>query len=100
MKGYFFSLEALIAITILMSSLFIIHFSQTRFDNKEERIYTALNLLEEENKIRENTNELVEFELDELLDFDVKVNKNCGGSMIDYLVVEGTDKFRIIRVCY
>lgn len=100
MKAYFFSLETLVAVTILLSSLFIIHFIPTEFDNKEERTYTALNFLEEENKLRDKTDELVEFELENLLDFDVRINKDCTNGIVDYLIVEGVNEFRVIRVCY
>ncbi|MCK4428940.1 MAG: hypothetical protein KAU95_01085 [Candidatus Aenigmarchaeota archaeon] len=100
MKGYFFSLETLIAVVIMMSALFATHVNYTESDDGENKIYAGLGLLDDMNLLENKSDEFIESELEKLLDFDVKVSKDCTGGIVDYLVVEGVNKFRIIRVCY
>lgn len=100
MKGYFFSLETLVAVVIMMSALFATHVNYSESDDRENKIYAGLSILENQNMLENHTDESIESKLEKLLDFDVRVSKDCAGGIVDYLVVEGADKFRIIRVCY
>lgn len=95
MKGYLFSLEVLIAILIILSSLFVYNFEFEKIETKDKRIYEALDLLERENKIN---SEDLEVELENILGFDVEIDENC--KKLRYLVVEGSKNFRVINVCY
>ena len=100
MRGYFFSLETLVAVVIMMSALFAIHTNYIESDEGENKVYAGLNILENRNMLENHPDEFIESELEKLLDFDVEVSRDCSGSIVDYLVVEGADEFRIIRVCY
>jgi len=93
MQGYFFSLEVLIAVIILMFPLLTISLNQMELNNKNEKIYNALELLEIENNLDE-----IENNLD--VDFNFSVSDECDGNKIYYLVVSGTNKFKVIKVCY
>ncbi|MGC9310352.1 MAG: hypothetical protein ACP5E4_01360 [Candidatus Aenigmatarchaeota archaeon] len=100
-KGYFFTLEALFAALILMSSVLIINFSQPPQDGREEKIYRALALLEDEGKLRHLTDEKIEAELEGLLGFDVKVNPDSGaGAFVQYFLATGPENFEVMRIYY
>ena len=93
MRGYLFSLEVLIAVIILMFPVLTITLNTMEFDNKNEKIYNALELLEKENKLDE-----IENSLD--VDFNLSVSPECNGNEMYYLVVSGTNKFKVIKICY
>ena len=93
MQGYLFSLEVLIAVIILMFPVLTITLNTMEFNNKNEKIYNALELLEKENKLDE-----IENSLD--VDFNLSVSDECDGNKIYYFVVSGTNKFKVIKICY
>jgi hypothetical protein len=94
-KGYFFSLEVLIAVLVIVSSLLIYTPKFESLDIKNNRIYDALDLLEKQNKI---DLENLESNLENLLDFNVEVDENCKN--IKYLLVLDSDSFQVVNVCY
>ena len=103
MKGYFFSLESLIAILVILSSVILINFNIVDIDSREEKIYSCLELLERKNSLREATSQEIESQMEEILDFDIEVEictRDCGGSgsFIDYLVYE--EEGKIVRIFY
>ena len=98
MNGYLFSLEALIAIVILLFSIIIFNIPPMEVDNKKEYVYNALDLLEEENKLTGDKKDVAN--LNNILDFDVTISECDDAQIIDYLIVSGNKDFKIIRVCY
>ncbi len=94
-KGYFFSLEVLLAILIILSSLFIYSASSEYTENKEKRIYKALDLLEKQNKLDSGN---LENKLETILGFDVGVSEDC--NKLKYLLTRNSNTFKTINVCY
>jgi hypothetical protein len=101
MKGYFFSLEALIAALILTTSIIFVSSGISPHSDKEAKIYQALDLLQEKG-ILDNMNDAeIKQSLTQTLGFDVEVNPaQTRGSFIKYLITQGPDKFRIIQIAY
>jgi len=100
-KGYFFSLEALVAAMILMTSIVFISSSISPHSGKEAKIYGALDSLQEMNVLSGMSDSALEDSLVSTLGFAVEVNPaQTNGSFIKYLIVEGSGKFRIIQVAY
>lgn len=94
-KGYFFSLEVLIAILIILSSLFIYSASSEKTEHKDKRIYEALDLLEKQNRLNSGN---LEEKLENILDFDIGVSESC--NKLKYMLTENSSTFRTINVCY
>lgn len=97
MKGYLFSLEALIAIIILLFPIIIFSTTPIEFNNEKENIYEGLNLLERENKLIDDSDAL---KINSIWDLNVSVSKCKDNEIVDYFVVSGTNDFKIISVCY
>lgn len=95
MRGYFFSLEVLIAVLIILLPVLIYRAELYESGDKETRIMKALEVLEKENKIN---SENLEKELEDLLDFDVNISENC--TKLRYFIVSGSESFEIINICY
>lgn len=94
MKGYLFSLEALIAIFIVLSTLFWYSYIPKFENHKDRLIYDTLNLLEKENKINsENLETLVE----NIVGFNITINESCKD--LNYFIVSDS-YFKIIGICY
>lgn len=100
MRGYFFSLEALIAITLLLFPIVNSNLDCQVFDDREEDIYSALDALRSENKL-DLENYQIELLVENIVDFDVAVDKNCDkGRIVEYFFVSEEKELNIIRVCY
>lgn len=101
MKGYFFSLEALVAALILTGAVIFVHSEPPAHSEKEEKIYLALSALEEEGVLRALEDNELEFRLEKNLGFDVEVNpKGISGPYVKYLFVEDAGKFKTIQIAY
>jgi hypothetical protein len=100
-KGYFFSLEALIAAMILMTSIVFISSSVSPHSDKEAKIYGALDSLQEGGVLSGMSDGALKESLEKTLGFVIEVNPaQTNGSFIKYFIVEGSNKFRIIQVAY
>lgn len=101
MRGYFFSLEALVAAMILMSAV-MLSAEQTNYsDNREEQIYRTMDALESNGMLRELTDDELQGKLTAILGFEINVNpKEPNGALLNYLLTEGTTDFRIIQIEY
>ncbi len=100
MHGYFFSLEVLIAAVMILFPLLTITGQPMELDNRNEKIYDGLELIENNNGLDVSNTEL-ENKLENILDFNVSVSSGCKDQrIINYFVVSGVDEFRIIEVCY
>jgi len=95
MKGYFFSLEVLVAVLIILLPVLIYRAELSGSEDREMRIMEALEILEKENKIN---SENLEKELEDLLDFDVNISENC--TKLRYFKVSASGSFEIINICY
>ncbi|MCK4729934.1 MAG: hypothetical protein KAT28_01305 [Candidatus Aenigmarchaeota archaeon] len=100
MRGYFFSLEVLIAVVMILFPLLTITGQPMEIDNRNEKVYKGLELIESNNGLDvSNTN--LENKLEKIIGFDVSVSSDCKDQrIVNYLVVSGVDEFRIIEVCY
>jgi len=94
-KGYFFSLEVLVSILVIISSLLVYNANPKEIVSNDERIYEALDLLERQNKL---DSENLETELERILGFDIKVNDDCND--LKYMFVVDSRIFRTINICY
>ena len=94
-KGYFFSLEVLVSILVIISSLLVYNVNPKEIVSNDERIYEALDLLERQNKL---DSENLETELERILGFDIKVNDDCND--LKYMFVVDSRIFRTINICY
>jgi len=97
MRGYLFSLESLIAIIILLFPVIVFNPIQAEFDTKRSNIYEGLSLLEKENELTDNADAL---KINNFLDLNISISECDDKEIIDYLVVLGTDDFKIIKICY
>ena len=95
MKGYFFSLEVLIAVLIILFPLLIYKAEVAKYEDKDLRIIEALRILEKENKIN---SENLEMELEDLVDFEVNISENC--TKLKYFTVLNSKNFKTINICY
>ena len=101
MKGYFFSLEALVAALILTGAVVFVHSEIPVQSSKEQKIYSAMFALEEGGTLRGLEDREIEFYLEKSLGFELEVNpEKISGPYVKYLLVEGADKFRIIQIAY
>jgi hypothetical protein len=94
-KGYFFSLEVLISVLIILFSLLVYQAEVVKYEDKDWRIREALAMLEKENKIN---SENLENELEDLLGFDINISENC--TKLRYFVVLNAKNFKVINICY
>jgi hypothetical protein len=100
-KGYFFSLEALIAALILMASILIVNSGFSEHSDKESKVYREMRLLEAKGTLDRMSDSELETNLTRTLGFVVEVNPTrTDGAFIKYLVTQGPDKFRIIQIAY
>jgi len=100
MRGYFFSLEVLIAVIMVLFPLLTISSQPMELDNKNGKIYNALELIEEKNGL-DSSNIEIENNLKNILGFNISVSSRCKDQrIVNYLVVSGVDEFKIIKVCY
>jgi hypothetical protein len=100
-KGYFFSLEALIAALILIGAVIFIPSEIHVQSDKEAKIYRAMNILEANGSLGSLSDSELKANLSGILGFDVEVNPpSIDGPFIKYLMAEGPDNFRIIRIAY
>jgi len=100
-KGYFFSLEALIAALILMSSIVLVSSGISAESDKEAKIYRAMSLLEEKGVLGSMSNPELKSSLTGTLGFDVEVNpSSINGPFIKYLIADESSEFKTIRIAY
>ncbi len=100
MKGYLFSLEALIAIIILLFPTLIININSMEFNNKKGQVYNALEILRDEEKLNQSSYR-IESCMERVLDFDISVSEKCEDKrIVDYFTISERDDFKIIRICY
>ncbi len=100
MRGYFFSLEVLIAVVMILFPLLTITGQPLEIDGRNEKVYSGLELIESNNGLNIGDTEL-ENKLEKIIGFDVSVSSECKDQrIVNYLVVSGVDEFRIIEVCY
>lgn len=100
MRGYFFSLEVLIAVVMILFPLLTITGQPLEIDSRNEKVYSGLELIESNNGLNIGDAEL-EDKLEKIIGFDVSVSSECVDKrIVNYLVVSGIDEFRIIEVCY
>ncbi len=100
MRGYFFSLEVLIAVVIILFPLLTITGHPMEIDNRNEKVYKALELIESNNGLEIGNIELKN-KLEKIIGFEVSVSSECKDQrIVNYLVVSGVDEFNIIKICY
>jgi hypothetical protein len=101
MRGYFFSLEALIAALVLLSAALSISHTFSEPSDKEARIFQALDALEKSGKLKSLSDSELEIELGLKLGFEVELNPaQKNGPLMQYLMVEGANKFRTVKIGY
>ncbi|MBN2095271.1 MAG: hypothetical protein JW727_04435 [Candidatus Aenigmarchaeota archaeon] len=100
-KGYFFSLEALIASLIIISAIAVLSSNHAASPEYEEKIYGGLSNLEKSGKLASMEESEIETRLEETLCFPVSVGKAPpGGQSVKYLLVYGPEKFKTIQIAY
>lgn len=96
-KGYLFSLEALIAIIILLFPVVVFNANPLEMSNERDIIYEGLDFLEMENELKDNSDIL---KINGFLGLNISALVCENKRMLDYLIVSGAKDFEIIRVCY
>ncbi|OYT43473.1 MAG: hypothetical protein B6U88_00960 [Candidatus Aenigmarchaeota archaeon ex4484_56] len=103
MKGYFFALECIIAILLVLFPIFYYSNNFFQIDNKEEKIYRSLEILRESNLLEELNSTKIEAEIENLTNFDVCINFCTDKKLnkkLNYVFVNPDQEPKIIEIYY